>query len=319
MAQAAVSIENARLYHRLEDYSRNLEVQVAERTEELQQKNQDLEKALQQLQQTQTQLIQTEKMSSLGQMVAGIAHEINNPINFIAGNLQHARDYCQDLLELVDLYEEENSQPSQKIQDKMADIELDYLREDLSHLFASMQNGSDRIRQIVLSLRNFSRLDEVEYKLVDVHEGLDNTLLILQYRLQPQGNCPEIRVQKNYGQLPLVNCYASQLNQVFFNILSNAIDFLRTSDAHAAPEIRITTEVSASNTVKISIADNGPGISESVQPKIFDPFFTTKPVGQGTGLGLSICHQIITEKHGGQLSCISQPGQGTEFMIEIPM
>jgi predicted ATPase/signal transduction histidine kinase len=319
MAQAAISIENARLYHRLEDYSRNLEVQVAERTEELQQKNQDLEKALQQLQQTQTQLIQTEKMSSLGQMVAGIAHEINNPINFIAGNLQHARDYCQDLLELVDLYEQENSQPSQKIQDKMAEIELDYLREDLSHLFASMQHGSDRIRKIILGLRNFSRLDEAEYKLVDIHEGLDNTLLILQHRLQPQGNRPGIAVPKNYGKLPLVNCYANQLNQVFFNLLSNAIDVLKSGESHQSPEIRITTEVSANKTVKISIADNGPGISENVRQKIFDPFFTTKPVGQGTGLGLSICHQIITEKHGGQLSCISQPGQGAEFIIEIPI
>ncbi|MGK7895557.1 MAG: ATP-binding protein, partial [Xenococcus sp. (in: cyanobacteria)] len=318
-AKAAISIQNAMLYRRLEDYSRNLETQVEIRTQELQENNQQLQSTLEQLQRTQAQLIQTEKMSSLGQMVAGIAHEINNPITFIAGNITHAQEYFQDLVDLIELYKENFPQSTPAIQDKLAEIELEFLCEDLKDLFSSMENGSARIRKIILGLRNFSRLDESASKQVDIHEGLENTLMIVQHRFQAKGNCREIAIVKNYGKLPLVNCFPSQLNQVFLQIITNAIDVLTTTDSSATPEIRITTEVHDEKTVRISIADNGPGMSEQVRQKIFDPFFTTKPVGQGTGLGLSTSYQIITEQHHGELDCISQPGKGTKFAIEIPV
>ena len=318
-AQAAISLENARLYSRLEDYSQNLEVQVKERIEELHNKNQYLEQTLQDLQQTQTQLIQAEKMSALGQMVAGVAHEINNPINFIAGNINHARHYTQDLLELIDLYQNYAPQTNSAIEEKLAKMELEFLREDLNNILDSMETGSDRIRQIVLGLRNFSRLDESGLKQVDVHQGLENTLMILQHRLKAKGKRPEIVVHKNYASLPPVNCWASQINQVFLNILSNAIDILTISEAEESPKIIITTEMKDSKTVRISLGDNGSGMSETVRQKVFDPFFTTKPVGQGTGLGLSISYQIVTEKHGGQLQCFSESGKGTEFVIDIPI
>ncbi|MBP0001140.1 MAG: GAF domain-containing protein, partial [Cyanobacteria bacterium SID2] len=316
-AQAAISLENARLYSCLEDYSHNLEFQVEQRTEELQEKNQHLQQALQELQQTQTHLIQAEKMSSLGQMVAGIAHEINNPINFIAGNIDLAREYVCDLLDLLQLYEQNGaSHPS--VQMKVQSIDLDFLCDDLSKLLDSMKNGSNRIRQIILGLRNFSRLDESAVKEVDLHEGLENTLLILQHRLKATGKRSEIDIVKHYGQLPLINCYASQLNQVFLNILTNAIDVLATSEAVNSPQIQIATEMRDRQTARIRIVDNGPGMSESIRQRIFDPFFTTKPVGRGTGLGLSISYQIVTEQHRGQLQCISQLGTGTEFTIDLP-
>ena len=318
-AQAAISIENACLYGRLEDYSHNLEAQVELRTQELQQKNQSLQQTLQKLQSTQAQLIQTEKMSSLGQMVAGIAHEINNPITFIAGNIIHTRESIKNLFDLIDLYQQDFPQSSAAIKDKVEEIELEYLCDDLTKMLDSMEHGSDRISKIILGLRNFSRLDEAQSKQVDIHEGLENSLMIIQHRFKGQGNHPEIAMIKNYGKLSPVHCYASQLNQVFLQILINAIYVLRTSDGNTYPEIRITTEMQDEQTVRISIADNGPGMSENVRQKVFDPFFTTKPVGQGTGLGLSTSYQIITEQHQGQLYCISQPGKGTEFVIEIPV
>ncbi len=318
-AQAAISIENARLYRRLENYSHTLEIKVGQRTEELREKNKHLQETLKKLQQTQAHLIQTEKMSSLGQIVAGIAHEINNPINFIVGNISHAREYCQELLELIDLYEEDNPQPSLKIQDKIAEMELEYLRNDLEDLLTSMKKGSDRIKKIIVGLQNFSRFNEAKRKPVDLHEGIENALMILQHRLRIDHQSREILIHRNYGKLPQVDCYASQLNQVFFNILTNAIDVLTASNAGKLPEIRITTEMINPKTVRISIADNGPGMSESISQKVFDPFFTTKPVGQGTGLGLSTSYQIVTEQHNGQLYCISKPGEGTEFIIEIPL
>ena len=318
-AKAAISIQNAMLYRRLEDYSRNLETQVEIRTQELQENNQQLQQTLQQLQRTQTQLIQTEKMSSLGQMVAGIAHEINNPITFITGNIKHTRRAINDLLDLINLYQQEFPQATLAIEDKFAEIDLEFLCDDLPKMLDSMQNGSDRIRKIILSLRNFSRLDESKSKQVDIHEGLENTLMLLQHRFPGKGSRPDVAVVKNYGQLPQVHCYPSQLNQVFLQILTNAIDVLTTPDSPDAPEIRITTEVYDDKTVRISIADNGPGMSEQVRQKVFDPFFTTKPVGQGTGLGLSTSYQIITEQHHGELYCISQLGKGSEFSIEIPV
>nr|MDJ0519306.1 ATP-binding protein [Trichodesmium sp. MO_231.B1] len=304
-AQAAISIENARLYQ-------DLEAKVEQRTQHLQQ-------TLQKLQQTQAQLIQTEKMSSLGQMIAGIAHEINNPITFISGNITHAREYFLDLLELLNLYQENLSAPSAAIEEKLQEVELDFLCEDIEKIFDSMQTGSTRIRQIILGLRNFSRLDEQGMKRVNIHEGLENTLMILQHRLRGNGSRPDIAIVKNYGQLPLINCYASQLNQVFLQIITNAIDALTTSSAPDCPEIRIATQMQNQDNIRISIADNGPGMSKTVEQRIFDPFFTTKPVGQGTGLGLFISYQIVTEQHRGKLQCISQPEKGTKFMIDIPI
>ncbi|MGD1807017.1 trifunctional serine/threonine-protein kinase/ATP-binding protein/sensor histidine kinase [Dapis sp. BLCC M126] len=304
-AQAAISIENARFYHQLE-------VKVEQRTQHLQQ-------TLEKLQQTQNQLIQTEKMSSLGQMVAGIAHEINDPITFISGDITHARGYFQDLLELLNLYQQDSSPTSAIIEDKLEEIELEFLCDDLEQIFDSMATGSERISKIILGLRNFSRLEESERKQVDIHEGLENTLMMLQHRLRGNGSCSDIAIVKNYGQLPPVNCYPSQLNQVFLSILTNAIDALTTSEGQDCPEISITTQMQNKDNIKICIADNGPGMSETVQQRIFDPFFTTKPVGQGTGLGLSISYQIVTEQHGGQLQCISQPEKGTEFIIDIPI
>ena len=303
-AQAAISIENARLYQ-------DLEAKVKHRTKHLQQ-------TLQKLQQTQAQLIQTEKMSSLGQMVAGIAHEINNPIGFISGNITYAREYFQELLELLNLYQENYSAPSPTIQDKLQEINLEFICEDLEKLFLSMETGSERIHKIILGLRSFSGLNEQGMKRVDIHEGLESTLMILQHRLRGNSSSPDIAIVKNYGQLPRVNCYPSQLNQVFLQILSNAIDAL-TSLGPDCPEIRIATQMQNQERIGISIADNGLGMSETVQQRIFDPFFTTKPVGQGTGLGLSISYQIVTEQHGGQLQCISEPETGTEFIIDIPI
>ncbi|MDZ8053355.1 MAG: GAF domain-containing protein [Aulosira sp. ZfuVER01] len=286
--------------------------------------------ALHQLQQTQMQLVQQEKMSSLGQLVAGVAHEINNPVNFINGNIAHASNYVRDLLELLHLYQEAYPHPIAAIEEKIETIDLDFLSEDLPSLLSSMRMGGDRIRQIVLSLRNFSRLDEAERKAVDIHEGIDNTLLILKNRLKLTSAKFEIQVIKKYGDLPPVECYAGQLNQVFMNILSNAIDAL---DEISNPTIIIQTQLikgqknndvelsqlSTADSVIIQIRDNGSGMTETVRQKLFNPFFTTKPIGKGTGLGLSISYQIVVEKHGGILNCSSELGQGSEFLIQIPV
>jgi PAS domain S-box-containing protein len=286
-----------------------------------------LKVTLRELQHTQAQLVQSEKMSSLGQLVAGVAHEINNPLNFIHGNLTHVHQYAIDLLDLIQLYQEYYPHPAPEIQAQTEAIDLDFIKEDLPKLLNSMEMGADRIRNIVLSLRNFSRLDEAEKKWVDIHEGLDNTLLILSHRLKAKPAHPSIEIIKEYGDLPKVQCYPGQLNQVFMNILSNAIDAIEEDNKDSSLEdsqnysstIRIRTEVNDSNSVIIRIADNGPGMTQEVQQRIFDPFFTTKPVGQGTGLGMSISYKIVVERHGGQLQCISAPGQGTEFLIYIPI
>jgi len=360
--------------------------------QDLSEANQQLSITLQDLQRTQSQLVQSEKMSSLGQMVAGVAHEINNPIGIIEGNLSHANTYLSELLELMHLYQKHYPNPAKEIEEYAETIDLEFLLTDFPKILESMEIGASRIGNIVLSLRNFSRLDEAEMKLVDLHEGLDSTLVMLQHRVQESG----VEVIKEFGNLPQVECYPRQLNQVFLNILNNAIDALEQKDmgtqgrfesrgigtqnhplepslrespfaqqtladsrsllygASAAndseglklrtrplqmslqpqdsPCITIHTELvkaqcqqttdngqQAIDKVVIRIADNGPGMTESVRQRLFDPFFTTKQVGKGTGLGLSISYQIVVQRHGGQLYCISEPGQGTEFFIEIPV
>jgi len=266
-------------------------------------------------------------MSSLGQLVAGVAHEINNPVNFIHGNLIHVEQYTQDLLAIVQLYQQHNSNAAPEIQIATEEMDLEFLLQDLPKVLSSMKVGTDRIRQIVLSLRNFSRMDEAEFKRVDIHEGIDSTLMILQHRLKGKPQQPEIEVIKDYGNLPLVECYAGQLNQVFMNILVNAIDALEENHVQRnhqqsqdnSHQIIIRTSVINSTWIKIAIADNGVGISQELQQRIFDPFFTTKPIGKGTGMGMSISYQIITEQHGGKLECCSTLGKGTEFIIQIPV
>lgn len=291
---------------------KTLQGMVAKRTKEL-------SDTLENLKRTQVQLVQKEKMSSLGKLVAGVAHEINNPVNFIHGNLKHIQQYSLGLLQMVELYQKHYPQPPKEIQDCAEELELEFLQEDLSKIISSMTIGSDRIRRIVLSLRNFSRLDEAELKFVDLHEGIESTLLILQHRLKGNTRHPAIEVIRKYSELPMVECYSSKLNQVFMNILANAIDALEESISHGntQPKIVISTKQVLEQWIEIRISDNGNGIPEQIISKIFDPFFTTKPIGSGTGLGLSISHQIITSKHGGKLECYSTLGKGTEFAIKI--
>jgi signal transduction histidine kinase len=348
--QLSVAIQQAALFKQLaEELAERKAAEAALRRSKQALKTQatELKKALNDLKQAQLQLIQTEKMSGLGQLVAGVAHEINNPVTFISGNITHAEMYAQDLLELVELYTEHYPQPVGTIEKQLELIDFEFLKKDFPKLLKSMEIGANRIRQIVLSLKNFSRVDEAERKLVDIHEGIENTLLILQHRLKPDAG--NIQLIKEYGDLPFIECYPGQLNQVFMNLLNNAIDALEksvpeltlehhtiqaTTPSKPKPKtIKISTEVvdcSPSKTsnsdeseqeknVVIRIADNASGIPKDIKKRIFDPFFTTKPVGEGTGLGLSISYQIIVEKHGGQLECFSAPGEGTEFIVTIPL
>lgn len=269
---------------------------------------------IRELKQAQAQLIQGEKMSSLGQMVAGIAHEINNPVNFIYANLNYANDYTQELLEILQLYQQYYPQPVPEIKNRIEDVEIDFIGEDLPKIISSMHTGAERIRQIILSLRNFCHLDEAEMKSVQINEGINNTLLLLNHRLNPG-----IKVIHQYEKLPLVECYPAQLNQVFWHIISNAIDeLLSQHQLSCEPQILIQTKLVNDKQLEVRIRDNGKGISPKIKEKIFDPFFTTKPVGEGTGMGLAICYQIV-EKHQGKIQVISQLGQGTEFVVTLPI
>jgi PAS domain S-box-containing protein len=312
--QLTIAINQSELYTQSVDSARIAQEQTKQ-----------LELALCELKLAQTQLIQAEKMSSLGQMVAGIAHEINNPVSFIFGNLTYTQEYTGNLMKLLQMYRDEYPEPPQAIQENIDALELDFLLDDLPKMLSSMQVGATRIRDIVRSLRNFSRLDESEMKKVNIHEGIDSTLMILEHRLKAQSvsragtehHCPIIQVVKEYGELPLVECYAGLLNQVFMNIIANAIDVLQEPLQNPGI-ICIRTEVEGSFAA-IAISDNGAGITDKVKQRIFDPFYTTKAIGSGTGMGLAISHSIIVEKHKGEINCISAVGKGTEFVIKIPI
>ncbi|HEY9887544.1 MAG TPA: PAS domain-containing protein, partial [Candidatus Obscuribacterales bacterium] len=298
--------------------------QATENATRARQQASDLEAALTELQRTQAKLVQTEKMSSLGQLVAGVAHEINNPVSFIDGNILHAAEYAHDLLRLATAYQAAYPDPPETLTRLIKAIDLDFLADDFPKLLDSMRVGAERIKSIVTSLRTFSRMDEAEIKAVNIHDGLDSTVMILQHRLKAHGDRPEIVLTRTYGELPPVECYAGQLNQVFMNLISNAIDALEEQLAaghqHQPPAIAIRTAyLAAHQQVQITIADNGPGIADAQRPRIFEPFYTTKPIGKGTGIGLSISYQSITDRHLGTLECDSQPDTGTAFHITIPI
>lgn len=319
LARIKLHLKLRQLNLELDEQKQQLEQRVKERTAELSQ-------ALEELKKTQLQLVQTEKISFLGQLVTGVAHEVNNPVGFISTNLYHADHYIQDLINLIKLYQKKFPKPGYEIEDNIKAMDLEHVLQDLPKVISSMKLGTERIQGIMQSLRNFSRVDGEQKKAVDIHEGLETSLMILQHRLKALPKRPTINVIKEYGNLPKIKCYPVQLNQVFMNLISNAIDAIEEpikdidtfSTAFRIGLIRIRTTIDKEQ-VTIQISDNGMGISESVQSQIFQPFFTTKPEGKGTGLGLSISNQIITEKHGGTLQCISSVGNGTEFVIKIPL
>jgi two-component system, NtrC family, sensor kinase len=324
IARAQTHLKLYRLQQEVQQYNADLEAQVQHRTQEL-------ETVIETLKSTQLQLVQTEKMSSLGQLVAGIAHEINNPVNFIHGNLAHAESYMQQMLEAIAIYRPLAHDIAAKVgvNDALMAIdedELDFTQEDFPKLLQSMRTGTTRIRDIVSGLRTFSRIDESPCKEIDLHESIDSTLIILRSRLKSKGEYPEVEVVRNYGDLAPIECYSGELNQVFMNIFGNAIDAIQER-YHAqlvgaiqpsVGRIEITTQLGEAQTVRITITDNGIGMSDATRNKIFEPFFTTKNVGKGTGLGLALAYAIVTEKHQGELICTSEVGQGTRFEICLP-
>ncbi len=320
---AELQAANSRLREEVEIRSQTEEA-LRQSQQRLTQQATQLETTLRELRNTQAQLIHTEKMSGLGQLVAGVAHEINNPVGFIHGNLEHASHYVQDLLRLINCYQQHYPHPDPKIQAELEDIDLDFIVADMPKLLASMNQGTQRIKAIVESLRHFSGLNEAQYKPVALHQSLNSTLRVLQHRLQGDGQQQAIELIRDYDPtLTKVDCFPGQLNQAFANVISNAIDALRDqekaqSQGEYVPTLTVETQ-HLGDRVRISFSDNGPGMDESVRSRIFDPFFTTKPVGRGTGLGLSTTYQIIVEKHRGSLTCTSQPQQGTSIALELPL
>lgn len=303
-------IARVRVHLQLKRLTEYLEQQVSDRTAALQT--------------VQVQLVQQEKLSTLGELIAGVAHEMNNPISFIANNIPPLEEYIAGVSEIIQLYQQEYPNPTSKITTAIERLDLEFVLEDMVKILESLKVGSERIEKISTSLRSFCRSDSDVKIPADLHEELDSTLMILQHRLKGNGDRPQIEVSKTYGALPEVDCYVGQINQVFMNILANAIDALDEAIAQdkindPIPQIQILTEVDSEQWVVIRIADNGMGIPESVQQRLFEPLFTTKPVGKGTGLGLSIAHQIVVDKHNGELAVNSQPGKGTEFIIKIPI
>ncbi|MBD0336117.1 MAG: hypothetical protein ICV62_11560 [Cyanobacteria bacterium Co-bin13] len=299
-----------------------LQLEVAQR----QRAEDGLKKTLRELRAAQAALVQTEKMSSLGRLVAGISHEVNNPLGVITGNLSYLRGFARDLLELAVLCQQHAAALPAPVQAQLDDLDLDFVMQDTPRLLGSMEHGASRIRDIVTALRNFSRLDEAELKSVRLTDGLEDALQLLRHRLAATVERPEIRILRQYADLPKVECYAGQLNQVFVKLLENAIDALdaRTLEGsqpwqEALPTVSLTTRWDSSGQVRIGITDNGIGIAEAVRDLVFDPFFTTKPVGEGTGMGLAIAHQIVTQTHGGSLSLTSSQTGYTTFEICLPV
>lgn len=329
LARIDVHLKLRSLTHQLEEQNTLLQQSQQELERRVEERTAELSQTVDRLQKAQMQLIHSEKMSSLGQLVAGVAHEVNNPVNFIHGNITHVAQYLQDLLELVELYDECCDETPAEVRAKIEEIELDFLKDDLPKILSSMKTGTNRIRHIVRSLQLFSRLDESECKYANLNEGLESTLILLRSRLQGKSIRPPIQAIAEYGNLPDIECYPGQLNQVFMNVLGNAIDTLEDALSSAqkypgyVPTIWISTKVTsgddrAANSISIRIADNGLGIPPAIQHRVFDPFFTTKSVGKGTGLGMSVSYSIVVEQHRGTLICNSMPGEGTEFIITIP-
>lgn len=285
-----------------------------------QQLSQQVQQRTEALEEAYLKLVQQEKMSELGLMIAGIAHEINNPLGFIISNIDHANDYIQDMFELIKLYQKKQPQPDADIQAKIAEIDLEFIYDDLPQIITSMKEGTRRIRTLSHSLRTFARSDEAEMTNFDLHESLDSTLTILKHRLKANTFRSEITIEKDYDSFSTLECYPSQLNQVFMNLIANAIDAIDEVQAHSDPKIAIRTMCDrAQKSIKIEIQDNGNGMSEDTQARLFNHLFTTKPIGKGTGLGLSIVQQIVESNHQGKINFKSAIGHGTIFTIELPM
>jgi two-component system, NtrC family, sensor kinase len=331
LARVSHHLTIRRLQQDLATQNTALQAEIEARKEiesELRQKRDRLEQALSDLNRAQVQMIQTEKMSSLGQLVAGITHEINNPINFIQGNLLHTANYTTQILNLLQHYQKNYPQPPAELQSLATEIDLEFLRADLPKILASMEAGTNRIVAIVQSLQVFSRMDEADLQIIDLHDGIKSALLLLQHRFTEKVTRAAIHLHQNYSPLPKVECHAGQLNQVFMHLLSNAVDAIddawakypapQTQDTLQPPSITITTESLGNDRISVTIQDSGLGIPETVRSRIFDPFFTTKPIGYGTGLGLSTSYQIIQVQHGGQLRESRQNGY-TQFIVEIPL
>lgn len=315
------AIEKEKAQTALEQINAQLETRVAERTEAIQQKNKELQETLRELQHARSHLVHSEKIASLGQLVAGVAHEINNPLGFVSGSIQHAQNYVADLIELLQLYQDIYGETDESIAELSKTVELDFMVDDLPKMLGSMEIGANRIIEIVRSLRSFSRQEQAGLRPANLHVGIDNTLMLLSHRLRMIGSDAQpVEVVKQYGNIPDINCDIGQLNQVFMNLLANAIDALETNDKpdiEQYPTITISTAM-VDDWIVISVADNGAGMPQSVAQDIFNPFFTTKAADKGTGLGLSISQTVIECKHKGKITCKSQADVGTTFTLKIP-